>query len=176
MWNWKNEKWPNFQWDASKFLRSEKLFSEGSGVISGASGHMLTEDQRLLSIQLISTEALDTSEIEGEYLNLDSVQSSVRRELGLKGDKRRSSPAESGVAEMMVNLYKTLSDPLTESTLFEWHPGPTHEKRQSPFLVNLRQKISQKYSCTPCTLRFLIDFLSNLASKLRICANSSFRA
>ncbi len=121
MWNWQLKGWPNFQWDSEKLLRAENLFIEGAGVVAGASRHMLSGDQELLSVELIRTEALDTSEIEGEYLNRDSVQSSIRRELGLKTDKRVVTPAEAGVAEMMVNLYKTLPDPLDESTLFEWH-------------------------------------------------------
>lgn len=121
MWNWQLKNWPNFQWDQTQLVRAEKLFSEGAGIIAGATKHIESEDNLLLSIDLISNEAVDTSEIEGEYLNRDSVQSSIRRELGLKTDKRSISPAEAGVAEMMVNLYKTLSDPLSEPTLFAWH-------------------------------------------------------
>ena len=84
MWNWQSKEWPNFKWDSEKLSRAENLFIEGAGVIAGASRHMLSGDQQLLSVELISTEALDTSEIEGEYLNRHSVQSSIRRELGLK--------------------------------------------------------------------------------------------
>jgi len=36
------------------------------------------EDKRQLTIELISNEALKTSEIEGEYLDRDSLQSSIR--------------------------------------------------------------------------------------------------
>jgi hypothetical protein len=46
-------------------------------------------------------EALTTSEIEGEILDRVSVQSSIRRELGLPTDKRRVAPAERGISEMM---------------------------------------------------------------------------
>ena len=121
MWSWQKKEWPNFQWDSRKMLRVEQLFTEGAGVVAGASRHMLADDQQSLSVELISTQALDTSEIEGEYLNRESVQSSVYRALGLQTDRRSSSPAEAGIAEMMVNLYKTLGEPLSESTLFEWH-------------------------------------------------------
>lgn len=121
MWNWQSEKWPNFRWDREKLLRAEAMFIEGAGVIAGASMHLFPADRQLLSVELMSTEALDTAEIEGEYLNRDSVQSSIRRELGLKTDKRSATPAEAGVAEMMVNMYKTLPNPLDEFTLFEWH-------------------------------------------------------
>lgn len=53
----------------------------------------------------MSTEALTTSEIEGEILDRASVQSSIQRPLGLAADNRRAAPGERGVSEVMVNLY-----------------------------------------------------------------------
>ncbi len=61
------------------------------------------------------------NEIEGEILNRDSVQSSIRRELGLSADATRASPAERGIAEMTVDLYRRFGDPLDEATLCSWH-------------------------------------------------------
>ena len=69
----------------------------------------------------MSTEALTTSEIEGEILDRASVQSSIQRQLGLAAENRRATPAEHGVSEMMVNLYTTFAAPLSDDTLFEWH-------------------------------------------------------
>lgn len=121
MWNWQSKKWPNFQWDSKKLVRAESLFIEGAGVVAGSFRHMPSDDRQLLAVELMSAEALDTSEIENEYLDRDSVQSSICRELGLKTDKRIATPAEVGIAEMMVGLYQTFSDPLSESTIFKWH-------------------------------------------------------
>ena len=75
----------------------------------------------MLKIELIGDEALKTSEIEGEILNRDSVQSSLRQQFGLATNKRRVPPAERGIAEMMVDLYRTFGDPLTDDTMFAWH-------------------------------------------------------
>ena len=69
----------------------------------------------------ISTEAVTTSEIEGEILDRASVQSSLRKQLGLATDKRRVRPAERGMAEMMADLYRSFAEPLTEEMLFCWH-------------------------------------------------------
>jgi Fic family protein len=41
--------------------------------------------------------------------------------LGLAAENRRAAPAERGVSEMMVNLYKTFAAPLSDDTLFDWH-------------------------------------------------------
>jgi len=69
----------------------------------------------------MSGEAVTTSEIEGEILNRASVQSSIQRQLGLTADRRRISPTEQGIAELMIDLYRTIHVPLTQETLFGWH-------------------------------------------------------
>ncbi len=66
-------------------------------------------------------EALKTSETKGELLNRDSVQRLLRRELGLEGGDRRVPPAERGIAEMMIALYRHFAKPLMDETMFAWH-------------------------------------------------------
>jgi len=39
----------------------------------------------------------------------------------LDTDDRRVRPAERGIAEMMVDLYRSFAEPLSEETLFRWH-------------------------------------------------------
>lgn len=121
-WNWQSPEWPNFKWDQQALQANELVFLEGVGTVVGSTRHLSLADQQMLSIELMSTEALDTSEIEGEFLNRDSVQSSIRRALGLSvTHDKKSKPSEIGIADMMVNLYRTWSEPLTESVLFNWH-------------------------------------------------------
>ncbi|KTD06351.1 Filamentation induced by cAMP protein Fic [Legionella gratiana] len=120
-WNWQLESWPNFTWDSDKLVSFEQSFTEGAGIIIGSSQHISQEGKQNLFIDLMCTDALDSSEIEGEHLNRDSVQSSIKKELGLSAEAPRASLAECGIAKMMVNLYQTISSPLTHQVLFEWH-------------------------------------------------------
>ncbi|HAT1976585.1 TPA: Fic family protein [Legionella pneumophila] len=120
-WNWQLENWPNFTWDSDKLVAFERSFTEGAGIIIGSSQHISQEGKQNLFIDLMCTDALDSSEIEGEHLNRDSVQSSIKKELGLFAEAPRASLAERGIAKMMVNLYQTISSPLTHQVLFEWH-------------------------------------------------------
>ena len=69
----------------------------------------------------MSTEAVATSEIEGEILDRASVESSLGKQLGLATDQRRVRPAERGIAEMMVDVYRSFAAPLSEDTLSRWH-------------------------------------------------------
>ena len=70
-----------------------------------------------------------TSEIEGEILDRASVQSSIRRQLGLATDRRRVRPQEQGIAEMMVDLYRSFAEPLSDETMFRWHRMLTSGRR-----------------------------------------------
>jgi Fic family protein len=120
-WNWRQKAWPTFTWDERRLARAEALFAEGAGVVVGASKHLSDAERDSLRIALMSHEAVDTSAIEGERLDRDGVQSSIRKHLGLEGDRRRATPAEAGIAEMMVDLYRQVAAPLTEATLHNWH-------------------------------------------------------
>ena len=121
VWNWQQEEWPRFDWDARRLARAEAMFLEGAGVVIGVSRHLDSEQRQGLSIELMSHEAMDTSAIEGEALDRDSIQSSLRRHLGLDGGRRRVKPAEAGIAEMTVDLYEDVASPLTEAILHRWH-------------------------------------------------------
>jgi Fic family protein len=121
VWNWQQPDWPNFTWDRHRLEAAEQQFLVGGGVLVGTAKHLGTEDRDQLMIEAMSTEAITTSEIEGEILDRASVQSSVRRELGLGADARQVRPAEQGIAEMMVDLYRSFAEPLSAEMLFRWH-------------------------------------------------------
>ena len=120
-WNWQQPDWPEFSWAASRLAKAEEQFLLRAGRFIGTVQHLGHNDRDLLIVESMSNEALTTSEIEGEILNRDSVQSSIRRQLGLAADHRRVLPAEQGIGEMMVDLYRNFAAPLDFSTLFNWH-------------------------------------------------------
>src|SRR5690606_29032515 len=96
---------------------------------SGAYKHIHDDDKNALIIDIISEEAIQTSEIEGEHLNRDSVQSSLKRHFGLTTEARRIPPAEQGISEMMIDVYETFADALTHDTIYRWHSMLTKGRR-----------------------------------------------
>ena len=120
-WNWQQPNWPHFTYTPAALEPLEQQFLLRTGEFIGAFKHIGTEDQDTLRVELISDEALKTSEIEGEILNRDSVQASLRQQFGLGADEPRIPPAERGIAEMMVDLYKGFAVPLSHETMFAWH-------------------------------------------------------
>src|SRR5207248_793579 len=120
-WNWQDSDWPHFTWNQARLEKAEQQFLLGGGVLVGTVKHLPEEDRQQLTVDAMSTEAVTTSEIEGEILDRASVQSSIRKQLGLAADERRVRPAEQGIAEMMVDLYRSFMEPLSEEMLFRWH-------------------------------------------------------
>ena len=120
-WNWQNADWPNFRYDAASVIPLEHKFLRSAGEVVGAVRHFNEDDSNQLRIELLSDEAVKTSEIEGEFLDRASVQSSLRRQFGLNTDDRQIRPQERGIAEMMADVYRNWHAPLDSEGLFHWH-------------------------------------------------------
>ncbi len=122
-WNWQQDDWPDFSYEKEKLSLLESTYIQESGIIFGVMRHLSREDQDELRVEILSDEALKTSEIEGEYLNRDSLQSSICKEFGV-GDRflhGNIKPEEAGIAMMMKDLYTNFNRPVSNTTLCEWH-------------------------------------------------------
>jgi Fic family protein len=128
-WNWQQEEWPNFKHKKSSLEAFEQAFLRQSGVYLGSMKSPVHQDQAAMAIELLCTEAMKTSEIEGEMLNRQSVQSSIRRHFGLAVAKQKAPPAEQGIADLLVHLYKTFDRPLTHADLHAWNAMVTQGRK-----------------------------------------------
>ena len=128
-WNWELPGWPDLAYDKSVLDSLESRFLTSSGILLGSYKHLAESEKTALRIELMSEEAQKTSEIEGEYLNRDSLQSSIRQQFGLPTERGRIPPAEQGIAEMTVDVYEAWEQPLSHETLFKWHSMVTRGRR-----------------------------------------------
>lgn len=126
LWNWQQPDWPDFVWSTTRLAKAEERFLLAGGVFLGTVNHLGAEDRDRVVVEAMSDEAVTTSRIEGEVLDRDSVQSSIRHQLGLPSDRRRVKAAERGIAEMMVDLYRHFEAPLEDATLVAWHRMVVH--------------------------------------------------
>ena len=120
-WIWQQPEWPSFSYNPAILQPLEEAFLHHSGRFFGAYSHLDATNKEVLHIELITNEATQTSEIEGEYLDRNSIQSSICRQLGLTHDSRSVPPAEKGIAMLMVSLYQQYPDPLDHHMLYHWH-------------------------------------------------------
>jgi len=122
-WNWQQDDWPNFSYDKEIIAPLEQEYIQEAGISFGIMKSLPEAEQNQLAVELISDEALNTSEIEGEIFNRDSLQSSIMREFGLaeKVREARTTLGERGIAKMMKELYAEYQHSLSHEMLFSWH-------------------------------------------------------
>lgn len=120
-WNWQLPGWPDFVWREEELRSFEAEFLRRSGVHVGSFSHLNKEEQDQLRAELLSEEAMLTSRIEGEILDRDSLQSSIRRLFGLESDQRMVRPAEAGISDLMLEVYQNHGGVLEEARLSIWH-------------------------------------------------------
>ena len=120
-WNWQQPEWPDFTCEPELLEGSEHDFLRGTGLLFEAYGRLGEHERNRIKAEIIGEEALKTSEIEGEYLNRENLRSSLLRHFGLETDGRKASPAETGIADLMVDLCDTSEDALSHEMLYRWH-------------------------------------------------------
>ena len=138
-WNWQKPDWPDFSWNEALFRKAEERFLVETGIFVGTLKHLLPHDREQFVAEAMSVEAVTTSEIEGEILDRASVQSSIRGQLGLDAGNLRVKPAEQGIAEMMVDLYRSFAEPLSHEMLFSWHRMLTKGRRDLKHIGRYRE-------------------------------------
>ncbi|MCY3817710.1 MAG: Fic family protein [Gammaproteobacteria bacterium] len=120
-WNWQHPDWPRFTWTTRAIDSAARQFVEGFEDLNVVLRRAGEEDLHGLRIAWLTNEAIETSAIEGEILDRDSIQASLLRRFGLRPSARRHGAAEEGIAEMMVSLYSDFAQPLDHETLGKWH-------------------------------------------------------
>lgn len=120
--NWQLPGWPVFSFDITDIQPSILAFAKETGEITGMIQGLPNNLREETLLQLMMSEALKTSEIEGEYISREDVLSSLRNNLGMN-DKpvpvkdRRAT----GIAQLMTEVRKSFQEPLTINMLKTWH-------------------------------------------------------
>ncbi|NGX62371.1 MAG: Adenosine monophosphate-protein transferase SoFic [Chlamydiae bacterium] len=121
VWNWQLPDWPHFQYDSSSLTPLEKKFYQGAGGVFAILKHLDEEKKRHFIVDILSIEGEKSAEIEGELLQRESLQSSIKRQFGLAHDEKRIPPKEQGMGALMWTMYDTFDEPLSHEMLHEWH-------------------------------------------------------
>jgi Fic family protein len=120
--NWQQPDWPRFVYDLSNLQGILLDVAEKTGVLRGMELGLPESIKTDTIIDMMVTEAIKNSEIEGEYLSRQDVMSSVRNNLGLNIKLEKVTDVRAkGISELMVNMRKTFNDPLSAKTLCAWH-------------------------------------------------------
>lgn len=120
-WNWQLPGWPKFQYQSDRLALLEKEFLMAAGSCSAFFKKIDEPDQKQFLIEILSTEGEKSSRIEGEFLDRESLQSSIQRHFGLKVAVGSKYIKEIGMAELLCDVYESYETPLTHEGLWQWH-------------------------------------------------------
>jgi len=120
-WNWQLPNWPSFTFNPREISELEKRFLLEAGESMAFLKTVESKDQKRFIVEILTAEGMESSKIEGEILNRESLQSSINRHFGLKSLSKKVSPKEAGMAMLLCDVYDTFSAPLTHEMLYKWH-------------------------------------------------------
>lgn len=121
LWNWQLPKWPNFTFDPEIIAGQEKQFLLRVGEMTASLNTVGEGDYKQFIVEVLSREALESSSIEGEILDRESLQSSIRRHFGIHAHTPKGREKEAGMAQLLCDVYETFQAPLDHSSLCRWH-------------------------------------------------------
>lgn len=122
MYIYQQKEWPKFSWDNDSLipLLSEVRHLQGKMVGKMESLGFILKDEAIL--KTMTMDVIKTSEIEGEYLNLQQVRSSIARKLGMQISGLVPSDRKvDGIVDMMIDATKNYNKPLKLDRLLTWH-------------------------------------------------------
>lgn len=122
IYNWQQDGWPRFVYDAAPLEPLLHEYTALSGIFAGTNENSTTNDQIKATVDFMITEALKTSEIEGEYLSQKDLRSSIKNNLGLSNPKEKVRDLKAkGAADLMIACRTAFDKPLSRKMLFSWH-------------------------------------------------------
>lgn len=121
MYNWQHKNWPEFTFESSSIDNVLMKFMLKAGELKGIISALPEDISTETIIQIMVSEAIKTSEIEGEIINRIDVMSSIRKNLGLPISKEPKDKNAIGLSQLIMDVRNTYRQPLTESKILEWH-------------------------------------------------------
>jgi Fic family protein len=120
-WIWQRPRWPELSWDRAALAAPLSQARRAQGELLGMARLLDPDQNRAAQLEVLTTEGLKTSAIEGEELDPKAVRSSLARRLGLPtGRLPRPSRSVEGLAEVLLDATQKHDQPLTFKRLASW--------------------------------------------------------
>jgi Fic family protein len=116
------ELWPRFSWDAAAILPALGRARHKQGLLLGRMRSLGFELRSEAALEVLTSDVVRSSAIEGERLDAEAVRSSIARRLGLpRAGVTRSSRDVEGIVEVMLDATRNAALPITAERLCGWH-------------------------------------------------------
>ena len=121
MYIWEQSGWPNFTFDYNALAPRLKTIRALRKALLGQSNELPKGVDMEAQMDALIQNAIRTSEIEGEKLNVESVRSSVARQLGMQSAGIRGGTEQTNaLVGMLLAATQDLDTPLSQAMLCQW--------------------------------------------------------
>lgn len=115
------KEWPEFIWDEAGLSGLLAAVRHEQGRLLGQMDSLGFETRQEASLRVLTQDAINTAEIEGETYNPRSVRSSIARKLGIEEAGVTPSDRQvDGLVEVLVDATRNYENILTQERLFGW--------------------------------------------------------
>ena len=128
-WIWQQSDWPDFHYDKRMLEDRDIAFRINSERLTGRFEALPMAYQEDATIDLMLSEAIKTSAIEGEELDRESVRSSLLSLITSDTLPDISDQKAAGAASLLVDVRKNWQAPLTHDLLGKWRSMAVPEQR-----------------------------------------------
>jgi Fic family protein len=116
------ENWTDFTWDNRKVMIKLGEARNQQGRLIGKMESLGFDLQNEAVLNTLTLDVIKSSEIEGEFLDIEQVRSSIARRLGIDiAGAVESERHVDRIVEMMLDATQRYDAPLTKDRLFGWH-------------------------------------------------------
>ena len=133
-WIWQQPDWPDFRYDKRALEDREFEFRLNSERLAGRFDALPKASQEDATIDLMLSEAIKTSAIEGEDLDRESVRSSLLSLIASDTLPENTDQKAAGAALLLVDVRKNWQTPLTHELLGKWQSMAVPEQRYTSLL------------------------------------------
>jgi len=133
-WIWQQPDWPDFRYDKRALEDRELEFRLNSERLAGRFDVLPKASQEDATIDLMLSEAIKTSAIEGEVLDRESVRSSLLSLMTSDTLPDNSDQKAVGAAMLLVDVRKNWQTSLTHELLGKWQSMAVPEQRYTSLL------------------------------------------
>lgn len=111
MYNWEQSAWPQFKWDEAALRPKLDAVRLLQGRLLGRTEAAPKRADLEIEMDALIQNAIRTSEIEGELLDVGSVRSSVARQLGVEraGVSGRTTPESESLVKLLLEAIPSTS-------------------------------------------------------------------
>src|SRR5665213_2780557 len=120
-WIWQRHDWPQFRWDSARLAQPLAAARKAQGELTGMARLLDPDSDLHAQLEMLTSEGVATSAIEGERFDPNALRNSLARRLGLPtAGLPAPSRSVEGLVDVLLDATQKLDKPLTQRMLASW--------------------------------------------------------